>query len=148
MKFNLIFSLCSLFLIFLFSSVFAEDIDLSDEATAKELLLGKILNCQMDETNYHGSEVIHVREIKGKKFTGFSDLWCWQKGTTYKGKFKGNSLKWSQQEHSACYCRTGNLNFYKADDGNLNAEGNYVVGCGVNPTFLGKIKCEVIEQDE
>jgi len=144
MKLNTITFLHSSLLIFLFSSVaIAEDIDLTDEATAKQLLLGKVLNCQMDEANYHGPEIIQVREIKGKRFTGFSDYWCHQVGTTYKGKFKKNSLRWSQQEHSACYCRTGTLKFYRAEDGLLKANGHYLVGCGVNPTFSGKIKCTV-----
>ena len=121
----------------------ATELDLSDEKTAKDLLLNKKLHCQMDEQNYHGPEIIKVVKIQGNKFTGFSDFWCWRKGTTYKGTLKKNSLKWSQQEHSGCYCRSGNLNFFKGNDGNLKAEGNYGVGCGSN-TFQGTIKCVVI----
>lgn len=124
------------------SSLLAEEINLSDETIAKELLLNKKLDCQMHEQNYDGIEIIKVVNIKGKKFTGHSDIWCWGKGTTYKGKLKKNSLKWSQQEHSGCYCRTGNLNFFKDDNGLLKAEGNYGTGCGGN-IHLGTIKCVV-----
>ena len=98
----------------------------------------------MDEQNYHGPEIIEVTKIEGKNFTGHSNFWCWAKGTKYTGKFKKTSLKWSQQEHTGCYCRVGNLNFFKDEKGNLKAKGNYGVGCGSN-TFQGTIKCVVLE---
>ena len=130
---------------FLISNVsFSEEINFSDEMTSKELLLNKSLNCQMNEQNYQGPEIIKVINITGNKFIGHSDFWCWGKGTRYTGKLKGNSLKWSQQEHTGCYCRVGNLNFFKDDKGNIKAEGNYGVGCGSN-TFQGTIKCVVID---
>ena len=122
----------------------AEEVNLSDETTAKELLLNKTLHCQMDEQNYHGPEIIKVIKIQGNKFTGFSDFWCWAKGTRYTGKFKNNTLKWNQEEHTGCYCRSGLLKFFKDNDGNLKAEGKYNVGCGSSP-FDGTIKCVVLD---
>ena len=53
------FIACSLFT----TISFAEEIDFSDEATAKKLLLNKMLHCQMDEQNYHGPELIKVIKI-------------------------------------------------------------------------------------
>ena len=125
-------------------AAFSKDINFSDETISKNLLLNKTLNCQMNEQNYQGPEIIKVIEIKGDKFVGHSDFWCWGKGTRYTGKLKKNSLKWSQQEHTGCYCRTGNLNFFKDEKGNLKAEGKYTTGCGSN-IFQGTIKCVAID---
>ncbi len=146
MKSSTYFSLYFILILYsLFTAIsFADEIDFSDEKTVNKLLLNKKLHCQMDEQNYQGPEIIKVTKIHGNKFTGFSDFWCWGKGTIYSGKLKKNSLKWSQQEHSGCYCRTGTLKFFKGNDGNLKAEGKYGVGCGSN-TFQGTIKCVVIE---
>ena len=141
-KFNVFILLCIVPFITNFS--LAEEISFSDEATTKELLLNKQLHCQMDEQNYHGPEIIKVIKIEGNQFIGFSEFWCWAKGTQYKGKLKKNILKWSQQEHSGCYCRTGTLRFFKDNDGNLKAEGKYNVGCGSSP-FDGTIKCVVLD---
>lgn len=121
----------------------AEEINLSDESVAKELLLNKAFYCWMDEDNYHGPIKIQTVSIKGNKFKGLSKEWCYQ-DLTWTGKFKKNTMKITQQGNSAqtCYCRTGSLAFSNNNDGDLIAEGGYTVGCGSSP-FKGKLKCVV-----
>lgn len=121
----------------------AEEINFSEEGVIDEVLLGKSLNCEMKELNFHGPEVIRVKSISGRKFLGVSNLWCHQKETRYTGKLKKNRLKWQQQDHSApCYCRSGTLDFFKMDDGQVKAKGKYRVGCGATPVG-GTIVCIV-----
>jgi hypothetical protein len=127
----------------LLNNSYAEDISFTDEATIKEILFEKSLKCTMKELNYNGPEVIKIKKISGKKIVGVSNLWCHQKETRYTGKLKKNRMKWQQQDHAApCYCRSGSLDFFRGDDGQVQAEGKYRVGCGATPVG-GTIQCIV-----
>jgi len=132
-----------LFTMLIVSVVESEELDFSDEQTAKEVFLGKSLYCRMDETNYHGPIVIETKSIKGKNFKGLSREWCHQV-LNWKGKFKKNRMKITQVGVSAqtCYCRTGFLDFIKESDGSIIGAGKYKVGCGATP-FKGELKCKI-----
>ena len=125
--------------------LYSAEPNLSDEETAKRLLLNKTLHCNFKELWYDGPEYIQVKEISGNQFKGFSKFWCHAKGVNYTGSLSKNVLKFDQDGTSAqtCYCRSGSIKFYYEQD-SLKAEGKYKVGCGATPAH-GTIKCNVID---
>ena len=134
----------SLFIFLLLTNYsLAEELNLSDEATAKDLLLNKSLNCWMKETNYNGPIKIETKSIKGKKFYAISKEWCHQT-LQWTGKFNKNKMKIVQKGASAqtCYCRSGILTFKKDNNGEIIASGHYGVGCGATP-FRGTLECTI-----
>lgn len=125
------------------SYTMAEEINLSDENVAKNLLENKSLHCMMKETNYNGPIKIDINSINGNKFKGISEEWCHQT-LTWSGKFKKNKARITQHGASAqtCYCRQGSLTFSRNSEGELVAKGHYGVACGATP-FRGQLECVV-----
>ena len=123
------FSLSALLTVFLtFSSLlFAEEIDFSDEALAKEILL-KTWTCELTEKWHPGPNKWKFVEINKRKLQGtiFSEF-CPSKPGVIKGKLKKNKFKFSTDQPDPCADRAGHLEFSYKDKsaGIVIAKGAY-----------------------
>ena len=125
----------SSFLCLMFSFAYADqEVVFSDESAAKEILVGNSWTCEQSDQFSGAPTTWTFEEVKGKKVRGFIP-WCSDKATI-KGKLKKNKMKYSISHPSDNNCNTsGELKFYRKDNGSVYAEGSYTY---VGPYSSGK----------
>ena len=113
--------------VLLFSNVsLSGEIDFSDEALAKEILLENDWTCTAKDRWGEGVGAWRFKKINGKKVAGSVHMsYCPSQTGTFKGTLEKNKMKFSTQQPRPCANRSGELEFVHEDGKSVTAKGKY-----------------------
>ena len=108
--------------------IFADqEINLSDEAVANDLLLGKPLTCITEGNTGKGTTVFSFKSVKGNKVKGEITEMSWSNcdWDVFKGTLKKNQLMYQAHTSSNCTTFIGIINFFHSEKGTVKAAGSW-----------------------
>ena len=121
-------------------SIANQNIDFSNEAEAKKILLGNSWACLMVDTHGKGPGIWTFTSVEGNTVKGNIVIPQYKtcNSDVLKGKLKGNILKYRASAMAQCISVNGILKFYQ-DNNVLKAEGTYIYG---GQRVAGSYTCE------
>ena len=107
----LVIAVCLLLMLFSVS-IAGQSVDFSNEALAKEILLGKDWICFEADRYGAGNTTWKFEKVDGKKVVGTVHMgYCPTETGTFRGKLKKNKLKFNTNQPPPCANRSGVLEF-------------------------------------
>ena len=126
----------------LFSNVsLSEEINFSDEAVAKELLLDRYWVCIVKDKWGEGETTLKFKKVNGAKVKGAIHMfYCPSQEGSFNGKLEKNKLKFGTTQPRPCGNRSGILEFVREEGKSVTAKGTYRLTSG-DPGTKGTISC-------